>query len=137
MTFDEALRRYGKGAFTDHDVMRCTGLSVRAWRELLKLGAVHTFTQERGPGRVRLCDRDTFKRMAVIAALNRARFSLAMSGRIAYFVPIEGLLYADPGTVDTFFRVIGRGPQDRPASTNSKPKDRLVRSGQAPNRRQT
>jgi hypothetical protein len=94
MTFDEALRRYGKGVFTDHDVTRCTGLSVRAWRELLKLGAVHTFTQERGPGRVRLCDRNTFKRMAVIATLNRARLSLAMSGRIAYFLPVESLLYA-------------------------------------------
>jgi hypothetical protein len=94
MSLDDALRRYREDAFTDHDVTRCTGLSVRAWRELIKIGAVHTFTQERGPGRVRLCDRDTFKRMAVIATLNRARFNLAMSGRIAYFLPVETLLYA-------------------------------------------
>ena len=34
----------------------CTGLSVRAWRELIKTGAVHTVTEDRGRGRIRLCD---------------------------------------------------------------------------------
>jgi hypothetical protein len=92
--FDEALRRYRKGLFGDHDVTRCTGLSVRAWRELIKVGAVRTITEDRGRGRVRLCDATTLKRTAVIAALNRAGFSLAVSGRIAYFLPLDMLLYA-------------------------------------------
>jgi hypothetical protein len=42
MKFDDALRRYRKGVFTDRDVTGCTGLSVRAWRELIKNGAVRT-----------------------------------------------------------------------------------------------
>jgi hypothetical protein len=82
MTFDDALRRYRKDRFTDLDVTRCTGLSVRAWRELIKLRAVRTVTENRGRGRVRLCDATVFKRAAAIAALNRAGFSLAVSGRI-------------------------------------------------------
>jgi hypothetical protein len=67
----------------------------------IKVGAVRTVTEDRGPGRVRLCDANTFKRAAVIAALNRARFSLAVAGRIAYFLPLDTLLYAiwDPCTV--------------------------------------
>ena len=82
----------------------CTGLSVRAWRELIKIGAVRTITEDRGRGHVRLCDATTLKRAAVIAALNRAGFSLAVSGRIAYFLPIDELLYAiwDPCWI--FFR---------------------------------
>ena len=90
---DEALRRYRQGAFTDDDVTRCTGLSVRAWRELIKIGAVRTITERRGPGRVRLCNAMTLKRAAVIAALNRAGLSLAMAGRIAFFMPRAELLY--------------------------------------------
>jgi hypothetical protein len=93
MDLNDALRRYREDAFTDSDVTRCTGLSVRAWRELIKIGAVRTVTEDRGPGRVRLCDANTFKRAALIAALNRARFSLAVSGRIAYFLPLDTLLY--------------------------------------------
>jgi hypothetical protein len=101
MNFDEGLRRYIKGLFKDRDVTRCTGLSVRAWRELIKVGAVRTVTENRGPGRVRLCDATTFKRAAAIAALNRAGFNLALSGRIAYFLPFDELLYAiwDPCTI--------------------------------------
>jgi hypothetical protein len=101
MKFDDALRRYRKGVFTDRDVTGCTGLSVRAWRELIKNGAVRTVTQDRGRGRVRLCDANTFKRAAIIAALNRARFSLPVSGRIAYLLPFDTLLYAilDPCTI--------------------------------------
>jgi hypothetical protein len=93
VNLDDALRRYRKNAFTDNDVARCTGMSVRAWRELIKIGAVRTVTEDRGPGRVRLCDANTFKRAALIAALNRARFSLAVAGRIAYFLPLDTLLY--------------------------------------------
>ena len=73
---------------------RCTGLSVRAWRELIKRGAVRTLTEKRGRGRVRMCDATTFKRAALIAALNQAGLSLAMAGRIAYFLPLDVLLYA-------------------------------------------
>jgi hypothetical protein len=54
MSLDDALRRYRKDRFTDLDVTRCTGLSVRAWRELIKLRAVRTVTEDRGRGRVRL-----------------------------------------------------------------------------------
>jgi hypothetical protein len=101
LSFDEALRRYTAGRFTDHDVTRCTGLSVRAWRELIKIGAVRTVTEDRGPGRVRVCDANTLKRAAMIAALNRARFSLAVSGRIAYLMPLDDLLFDfyDPRTI--------------------------------------
>jgi hypothetical protein len=99
--FNDRLRRYRTGQFTDEDVTRCTGLSVRAWRELIKLGAIRTITDRRGPGRVRVCDATTFKRTAVIAAINAAGFSLAVAGRIAYFLPFEELMYAicDPFTV--------------------------------------
>jgi hypothetical protein len=101
MNFDAALRRYRTSLFSDHDVTRCTGLSVRSWRELIKIGAVRTVTKGRGPGRVRLCDATTLKRTAVIAALNRSGFSLAVSGRIAYFLPFDTMLYAiwDPCTI--------------------------------------
>jgi hypothetical protein len=101
MGFNVSLRRYAKGLFTDDDVTRCTGLSVRAWRELIKIRAVRTATDKRGPGRVRTCDATVFKRTAAIAALNRAGFSLAVSGQIAYFLPYHTLLYeiCDPRTI--------------------------------------
>lgn len=74
---------------------------MRAWRELIKLGSVHTVTEDRGRGRVRLCDAVAFKRTTVIAALNRAGLNLAVSGRIAYFLPFHTLLYTicDPNTI--------------------------------------
>jgi hypothetical protein len=93
VSLETALRRYREDAFTDDDVTRCTGLSVRAWRQLLKLDAVRTVNKDRGRGHIRLCDTTTFKRAAVIAALNRAGFSLALSGRIAYFLPLDELLF--------------------------------------------
>ena len=93
MSLDEALRRYGNGRFTDDDVVRCTGLSVRAWRELIKLKAVRTDTESLGRGHVRVCDATVLKRAAVISALNRAGFSLAISGHIAYSLPSHTLLY--------------------------------------------
>jgi hypothetical protein len=101
MSLDDALRRYRQGLFTDEDVTDCTGLSVRGLRELIKIGAVRTITGRRGRGRVRLCDPITLKRAAVIAALNQAGFSLAMSGRIAYYLPLDALLYTifDPCTI--------------------------------------
>ncbi len=59
---EEQLWRYRQNAFTDDDVTGCTGLTVRAWRELIKLRAVHTLAETRGRGRVRLCDASVFKR---------------------------------------------------------------------------
>jgi hypothetical protein len=74
---------------------------VRAWRELIKIGAVRTITAARGRGQVRLCDAITLKRAAVIAALNEGGMSLASSGRIAFFLPFHTLLYelCDPFTI--------------------------------------
>jgi hypothetical protein len=89
MDFDDRLRSYKRDRFSDHDVTRCTDLSVRAWRELIKVRAVRTVTEDRGRGRVRLCDAVVFKRAALIAALNRAGLSLAVSGRVAYFLPLR------------------------------------------------
>ena len=98
---NQALRAYQDKRFTDDDLVRCTGLTTRALRELLKVSAVRSLTERRGPGLVRLFDETTFKRAAIIAALHAAGFSLAMAGRIAYFVPFEELLFAacDPFTV--------------------------------------
>jgi hypothetical protein len=90
---DDALRRYHQDRFTDEDVTHCTALSVRAWRELIKVGAVRTATERRGPGRVRRCDSTTLKRAAVIGALNQAGVSLFVSGQIAYFIPFHTILY--------------------------------------------
>src|SRR5437588_6678841 len=94
MNSNDALRRYRNDAFTDDDVTRCTGLSTRAWRELIKMRAVRTITQDRGRGHIRLCDATVFKRAAAIAALNQAGLSLPVCGRIAYFLPYHSLLYA-------------------------------------------
>jgi hypothetical protein len=97
---DDALRRYRDDRFTDRDVTSCTGLSVRSWRELIKLKAVRT-EEGRGPGRVRVCDRTNLKRSAVISALHQAGFSLAVAGPIAFFLPYHTLLYevCDPITI--------------------------------------
>ncbi len=98
---DEALRRYRENRFTDDKVTHCTGLSVRGWRELIKQRAVRTITERRGPGRIRLCDATVFKRAAIISALNQAGLSLAVAGRIAYFLPLHTLLFTvcDPLTI--------------------------------------
>ncbi len=97
----DAFRRYRENRFTDGQLTRSTGLSVRAWRELIKQRAVNTITERRGPGRVRLCDATVFKRAAIISALNQAGLSLAVAGRIAYFQPLHTLLFTvcDPLTV--------------------------------------
>ena len=97
---DDALRRYREDRFTDRDVTSCTGLSVRSWRELIKLKAVGT-EEGRGPGRVRICDRTNLKRSAVISALHQAGFSLAVAGPIALFLPYHTLLYevCDPVSI--------------------------------------
>jgi hypothetical protein len=91
--FEQALKRYEAGEFFDDDVTECTGLSVRAWRELIKLKAVQPIPQELGRGRGRKCDQTTFKRTAVIAAFHQAGFSLAMCGRLAYLLPFDHIIY--------------------------------------------
>jgi hypothetical protein len=100
MSLNDALRRFREDQFNDRDVTRCTELSVRGWRELIKRRLIRT-SEARGPGRVRQCDAATFKRTAVIAALNRTGLSLAVSGRIAYFYPYHTLLFTvcDPNTI--------------------------------------
>jgi hypothetical protein len=74
-------------------VMRCTDLSDRKWRELIKDKAIRTAVHTPGRGRVRLCDAMTLKRTAAIAALNRAGLSLGVSARIAYYAPFHTALY--------------------------------------------
>jgi hypothetical protein len=89
MNLDQALRRYREGQFSDADVTRCT----RSYRELIRTGAVCTITEDRGRGLVRLCDATVFKRGAIIAALNKAGWSLAVAGQIALGLPFRSLLY--------------------------------------------
>src|SRR4051794_28500939 len=91
--FDDGLRRYTSGLFTDQDVTSCTRLTGRAFRELIKSGAVRT-TETRGRGRIRSCDATTFKRTAIIAALNGAGYSLPVAGRLAYLLPLDTMLYS-------------------------------------------
>jgi hypothetical protein len=93
MNVDETVRRYRMNLFTDEDVTRCTGLSVRGWRELIRTRAVRTVTEARGRGLVRLCDATVLKRAAVTAAINAAGLSLAVSAHIAYSLPLHTLLY--------------------------------------------
>lgn len=93
MTLDDALRRYRVNQFTDDDVIRCTGLSERKWRDLIKDKLVRTVMHTPGRGRGRLCDAMTLKRAAVIAALNQAGSSLRVSSQIAYFAPFHTALY--------------------------------------------
>src|SRR2546423_11152490 len=93
MKFEDQLRGYASGVFTDHDVTSCTGLTGRAVRELIKSGAVQT-TETRGRGRIRSCEATTFKRTAIIAALNGVGYSLAVAGRPAYLLPLEPVLYS-------------------------------------------
>ena len=95
------LWRYRKGRFSDSDIVACTGLSARGLRELIKRRAIRTEEIGRGPGRVRVCDATTMKRVAVIAALNHCGLSLAVAGQVAFFLPYNTLLYAvcDPITI--------------------------------------
>jgi hypothetical protein len=93
MNLQETLRRYGANQFTDEEVTRCTDLSQRKWRELIKDKFVRTVMHSPGRGQVRLCDAMTLKRTAVIAALNRAGLSLAVSSGVAFFLPFHTALY--------------------------------------------
>jgi hypothetical protein len=48
-----------------------------------------------------VCDATVLKRAAVISALNQAGLSLAVAGRVAYFMPFHTLMYSvcDPDTI--------------------------------------
>jgi hypothetical protein len=113
MISEEQLWRYRQNQFTDEDVTRCTGLTVRSWRELIKLRAVNTLAEARGRSRIRLCDAAVLKRAAVIAAFNQTGLSLAVSGQIAFFVPFHSVLYeiVDP------IRVLRRAAGERDAES--------------------
>jgi hypothetical protein len=94
MRLDARLREYALERFTDLDVVRCTGLSARGWRQLLKFRLVRTIDENtRGRGHVRLCEAIAFKRAAVISAINQAGLSLQVAGWIAYFAPFHTVLY--------------------------------------------
>ena len=93
MDLEGALRRYRPNQFTDQDVTRCTDLSQRKWRELIKDKLVRTVMHRPGRGQVRLCDAITLKRTVVIAALNGAGLSLAVSSGVAFFLPFHTALY--------------------------------------------
>ena len=123
-----ALRAYQENRFTDDDIVGCTGLTTRALRELLKVGAVRSITERRGPGLVRLFDTTTLKRAAIIASLHAAGFSLATAGRIAYFVPFEELLFAvcDPFTSPVYARHAVKS-RDRVAASLARTTSELVR----------
>jgi hypothetical protein len=101
MKLDNALLRYREDRFTDDDITYCAGLTERSWRELIKLGAVRTVAERRGPGRIRQCDAAALKRAAAIGALNQAGLSLPVSGSVAYFLPFHTVLYeiCDPGRI--------------------------------------
>jgi DNA-binding transcriptional MerR regulator len=89
----KGLRRFKAGVFTDADVTRCTGLSARSVRHLIKVGAVRTLSTDRGAGRIRTFDATTFKRLAVVAAIHDTGFSLQLAGQLAYLLPSDDLLY--------------------------------------------
>jgi hypothetical protein len=108
--FDKALLRYGMGEFTDVDIVRCTGLTVRAWRELIRTRAVATITESQGRGHVRLCDQTVLKRAAAISALNRAGLSLAVSGHVAFALPSHTLLYE---VCDPWMILFNRSPNSQ------------------------
>jgi hypothetical protein len=114
---EKQLWRYRQKQFTDEDVTRCTGLTVRSWRELIKLRAVNTLAEARGRSRIRLCDAGALKRAAVIAALNQTGLSLAVSGQIAFWAPFHSVLYeiVDP------IRVRGRSAGETDAETELPP----------------
>jgi hypothetical protein len=101
MSIDDSLRRYKMNEFTDRDVLWCTGLSERRWRELIKDRLVRTVVHTPGRGRIRLCDATTLKRTAAIAALNQAGLSVAVSAQIAFYAPFHTALYelCDPWAV--------------------------------------
>ena len=102
-SFEQALIRYRADVFTDADVTRCIGLSARSIRELIKVRAVRTRSEDRGAGRVRSFDATTFKRLAVLAAINGAGFSLRVAGQLAYLLPSDHHLFQILDPINVLF----------------------------------
>lgn len=109
---ERALRRFRKDIFTDNDVSRCTGLSPRSVRELIKFGAVRTRSEDRGAGHIRTFDSTMFKRLAVISAVHEASFNLQVAGRVARVLPSADLLYRTHDPISALCETAGPG-QDR------------------------
>src|SRR6516225_9703715 len=91
--FEQALARYQRNEFTDADVTACTGLSPRSIRQLIKVGAVRTLSEDRGAGYIRRFDATTFKRLALASAIHDAGLSLTLAGQLAYLLPGDARLY--------------------------------------------
>src|SRR5215831_1898322 len=91
--FEQALVRHQRNEFTDADVTACTGLSARSIRQLIKVGAVRTLSEDRGAGYIRRFDATTFKRLALAAAIHDAGLSLTLAGQLAYLLPGDRQLY--------------------------------------------
>jgi hypothetical protein len=115
MDLDAAIRRYRENRFTDDDVTRCTGLSARAYRELIKVRAVRTEETGRGPGRVRICDATTLKRSAVRPEPIRSQLSRRWADRALHAVPYVALLGVR--SVDRSFPVLSRDRSKHGTST--------------------
>jgi len=111
--FEGALRRYRAGKFTDNDVTRCTGLSRRSVRELIKLGIIRTRSEERGAGRIRTFDATTFKRLAIVAAVNNAGFGLRLAGQLTYLLPGDEHLYRICDPINVLFDTSVNADQGR------------------------
>jgi hypothetical protein len=109
----KALRRYQAGVFTDADVTRCTGLSKRSIRELIKHGAIRTLSEDRGAGRIRTFEPTTFKRLAFLAAINQAGFSLKIAGQLAYLLPSDDLLYRTYDPINVLLDTTASVDRDR------------------------
>ena len=93
-SFEHALARYRRTEFMDAEVTACTGLSARSIRQLIKVGAVRTRSEDRGAGYIRRFDATTFKRLALASAIHDAGLSLTLAGQLAYLLPGDARLYA-------------------------------------------
>jgi hypothetical protein len=122
-SFEQALLRYRADVFTDADVTGCTGLPERSIRELIKVGAVRTRSEDRGAGRTRTFDATTFKRLAILAAVNSAGFSLKLAGQITYLLPSDDDLYRIHDPINVLFDTTTHGdPGDQLPPRLDKPK---------------
>jgi hypothetical protein len=102
-SFEQAFARYQRNEFTDADVTACTGLSARSIRQLIKVGAVRTLSEERGAGHIRKFDATTFKRLALASAIHGAGLSLTLAGQLAFLLPGDRQFYAHYDPINVLF----------------------------------
>jgi len=100
---EQALARYQRNEFTDANVTACTGLSARSIRQLIKVGAVRTLSEDRGAGHIRRFDAKTFKRLALASTIHQSGWSLALAGQLAYLLPGDSLLYERYDPINVLF----------------------------------